>query len=127
MRSRISHYLSNLITEQIGSGGHYSDLKQAIIIVITDYDFIPESKKCHTAFGMNEKEEHFPFNDLMEIHVLNLPRLAEVEEGELSDWLKFLKAESEEEFKMLAMRNPVMSLPATKQRQAILPDALPPA
>ncbi|MDR0683691.1 MAG: Rpn family recombination-promoting nuclease/putative transposase, partial [Spirochaetaceae bacterium] len=27
MRSRISHYLSNLITEQIGSGGHYSDLK----------------------------------------------------------------------------------------------------
>jgi predicted transposase/invertase (TIGR01784 family) len=109
MRSRISHYLSNLITEQIGSGGHYSDLKQAIIIVITDYDFIPESKKCHTAFGMNEKEEHFPFNDLMEIHVLNLPRLSEVEEGYLSDWLKFLKAESEEEFKMLAIRNPVIN------------------
>jgi hypothetical protein len=38
-----------------------------------------------------------------------------------------LKAESEEEFKMLAIRNPVMSLPATKQRQAVLPDALPPA
>ena len=38
---------------------------------------------------------------------------AQVEEGELSDWLKFLKAESEEEFKMLAIRNPVMSLPAT--------------
>jgi hypothetical protein len=33
---------------------------------------------------------------------------AQVEEGELSDWLKFLKAESEEEFKMLAIRNPVI-------------------
>ncbi|MDR1301207.1 MAG: Rpn family recombination-promoting nuclease/putative transposase, partial [Treponema sp.] len=29
MRSRISYYLSNMITEQIGMGGHYAELKQA--------------------------------------------------------------------------------------------------
>jgi predicted transposase/invertase (TIGR01784 family) len=45
MRSRISYYLSNMITEQIGRGGHYSELKQVICIVITDYDFIPESER----------------------------------------------------------------------------------
>jgi predicted transposase/invertase (TIGR01784 family) len=56
-----------------------------------------------------EKEEHFRFNDLVEIHVLNLTRLSEDnEDGKLTDWLRFLKAESEEEFKMLAEKNPVI-------------------
>jgi hypothetical protein len=50
MRSRISYYLSNMVTEQIGMGGSYYDLKQAVSIVITDYDFIPESARCHTVF-----------------------------------------------------------------------------
>jgi predicted transposase/invertase (TIGR01784 family) len=108
MRSRISYYLSNMVTEQIGRGGHYNDLKQAVSIVITDYDFIPESGRCHTVFQMLEKEEYFPFNDLMEIHVLNLERLPEDEEGKLIDWLRFLKAETEEEFKMVAEKNPMI-------------------
>jgi predicted transposase/invertase (TIGR01784 family) len=108
MRSRVSYYQSNLITEQLGDGGHYSDLKKAIIIVITDYDFIPESKKCHTVFRMIEKDEHFQFNDLTEIHVLNLAKLLKIEDGNLADWLKFLKAEGEEEFKMLAVKNPII-------------------
>jgi predicted transposase/invertase (TIGR01784 family) len=109
MRSRISYYLSNMITEQIGMGGHYSELKQAICIVITDYDFIPETARCHTVFGMVEKEEHFPFNDLTEINVLNLEKLSAEGEGKLADWLRFLKAEKEEEFKMLAEKNPVIN------------------
>jgi predicted transposase/invertase (TIGR01784 family) len=108
MRSRITYYLANMITEQIGRGGHYSDLKQAISIVITDYDFIPETSRCHTAYRMLETEEHFPFNDLMEIHALNLERLPAEGEGKLLDWLRFFKAETEEEFKMLAEKNPMI-------------------
>jgi predicted transposase/invertase (TIGR01784 family) len=109
MRSRISYYLSNMITEQIGMGGYYNDLKQAISIVITDYDFIGETKRCHTVFRMLEQEEHFPFNELMEINVLNLARLPEEGEGKLMDWLRFLKAEREEEFKMLAAKDPIIN------------------
>jgi predicted transposase/invertase (TIGR01784 family) len=109
MRSRITYYLSNMITEQIGMGGHYNDLKQVIAIVITDYDFIPESERYHTVFGMLEKEEYFPFNDLMEINVLNLTRLPAEGDGKLVDWLRFLKAEREEEFKMLAAKNPLIN------------------
>jgi predicted transposase/invertase (TIGR01784 family) len=90
-------------------GGHYSELKQAICIVITDYDFIPETRRCHTVFGMQEKEEHFSFNELMEINVLNLEKLSAEGEGKLADWLRFLKAEREEEFKMLAEKNPVIN------------------
>jgi predicted transposase/invertase (TIGR01784 family) len=109
MRSRISYYLANMITEQIGKGGHYSELKQVICIVITDYDFIPESDRCHTVFGMLEKDEHFPFNDLTEINVLNLEKLPEEGEGKLLDWLRFLKAEGEEEIKMVAEKNPIIN------------------
>ena len=108
MRSRITYYLCNMITEQIGRGGYYSDLKQAISIVITDYDFIPETGRCHTVYRMLETEEHFPFNDLIEIDVLNLERLPEDGEGRLLDWLRFLKAETEEEFEMLAEKDPLI-------------------
>jgi predicted transposase/invertase (TIGR01784 family) len=109
MRSRITYYLSNMITEQIGMGGHYDDLKQAISIVIADYDFIPETQRCHTVFRMLEKEEHFPFNGLMEINVLNLERLREDEDSRLADWLRFLKAEKEEDFMMLAAKDPLLN------------------
>jgi predicted transposase/invertase (TIGR01784 family) len=108
MRSRIIYYLANMITEQIGRGGHYGDLKRAITIVITDYDFIPETDRCHTVYRMLETEEYFPFNDLMEIDVLNLERLTAEGEGKLLDWLRFLKAETEEEFRMLAEKNPMI-------------------
>jgi predicted transposase/invertase (TIGR01784 family) len=44
----------------------------------------------------------------MEIHVLNLERLPRDGEGRLLDWLRFLKAETEEEFKMLAEKDPLI-------------------
>jgi predicted transposase/invertase (TIGR01784 family) len=58
---------------------------------------------------MLEKEEHFPFNDLTEINVLNLEKLPEEGEGKLLDWLRFLKAEGEEEIKMVAEKNPIIN------------------
>jgi flagellar biosynthesis/type III secretory pathway protein FliH len=57
---------------------------------------------------MVEKDEHFPFNDLTEINVLNLEKLPAEEDSKLVDWLRFLKAEGEEELEMAAERNPVI-------------------
>jgi hypothetical protein len=64
---------------------------------------------------MLEQEEHFPFNDLMEIHVLNPERLPPDGEGRLMDWLRFLKAETEEEFKMIAEKNPMIYSPLLRK------------
>jgi predicted transposase/invertase (TIGR01784 family) len=105
MRGRITYDQSNMITEQLGSGGHYKDLKRVISIIITDYDFIPESERYHTVFKMLEEKEHFAFNDLTEIHVLNMLRLKEEDEGKLADWLRFIKAKGEEDLKMVAERD----------------------
>jgi predicted transposase/invertase (TIGR01784 family) len=105
MRSRVTYYSANMITEQIGIGGHYNDLKRAISIIITDYDFIQESGRYHTVVRMMEEKEHFPFNDLMEIHVLNLERVPVEEDNRLVEWLRFIGAEGEEEIKMVAEKN----------------------
>ena len=108
MRNRISYYKSNMITEQIGSGSSYSELKPVKSIIVADFDFIPESKKCHTIFSILEVDEHFPFNDLEEIHVLSLKKLPELKEGNLLNWLKFISSEKKEDFMRLAKSSPVL-------------------
>jgi predicted transposase/invertase (TIGR01784 family) len=106
MRSRVTYYLSKMVTEQLGSGSPYSDLRRAISIVIVDFPLIVESKSHHTTFQMLERTEHFPFNDLTEINVLDLTKIPENQSDDLINWMKFLKAEREEEFEMLARQNP---------------------
>ena len=59
-------------------------------------------------FRMLEAEEHFEFNGLMEIDVLNLEKLPAEGEGKLWEWLRFLKADGEEELKMVAEKNAVI-------------------
>jgi len=107
MRSRISYYRSNLLTEQIGIGGSYSELKPVKSIIVADFDFIPESEKCHTVFQMLERDEHFPFNDLEEIHVLSLKKLSKLNNERLREWLRFINSEKREEFMELAGIDPV--------------------
>jgi predicted transposase/invertase (TIGR01784 family) len=109
MRSRITYYLSHLITEQLIAGDNYTGLKRAICIVIVDFPLILESKNYHNVFQMIERNEHFPFNDLTEIDVLDLTKITQNDQSELVNWLKFLKAEKEEEFEMLRATNPAIN------------------
>jgi len=109
MRSRITYYLSNMITEQLGAGGQYGDLRRAISIVVVDFPLVHESESHHTVFQMRERAEGFPFNDLMEINVLDLTKIPANQNNDLINWMKFLKAEREEEFEMLAQTNPAIN------------------
>jgi predicted transposase/invertase (TIGR01784 family) len=45
----------------------------------------------------------------MKIHVLNLERLPIDEDSKLADWLRFIGAETEEEIKMAAVKDPVIN------------------
>ena len=47
MRSRVTYYLSKMVTEQLGAGNPYSDLRRAISIVIVDFPLIMETNS-HT-------------------------------------------------------------------------------
>ena len=108
MRKRILYYNSRLLTEQIGAGEPYTLIKPAISIIITDYPLIHETDKCHNVFLWMEKDEHFVFDDLQEIHILHLSRVGKEEVPAVSDWVKFIGSDNEEDFIMLAEKNSVI-------------------
>jgi predicted transposase/invertase (TIGR01784 family) len=108
MRHRITYYSAGMIAEQVGRRGRYLDIKPAISIIIVAQSLILESQKCHNVFLMLEKEELFPFNNLQEIHILDLSRIANEKNERLSDWLKFINSEEEEEFMALAQKSNIL-------------------
>ncbi|MDR0867281.1 MAG: Rpn family recombination-promoting nuclease/putative transposase [Planctomycetota bacterium] len=113
MRSRLTYYLAKMITEQMHSGKTYDVIKPSVSIVIANFPLITETARFHTVFSLLENTEHFPFNDLLEIDVLDLTKLpkgraAPREESSLVDWLAFIGAQTEEEFTMASAKNPVI-------------------
>jgi predicted transposase/invertase (TIGR01784 family) len=106
MRARIVFYLARMVTEQIGEGGKYSDIKRAICILITDYVLVAENGQYHNRFTLRDPDTGAVFTDLLEIDTLELPKLPNEDGTKLLDWLKFLKATTQEEFAMLSDKNP---------------------
>jgi predicted transposase/invertase (TIGR01784 family) len=105
MRHRITYYSAAMIVEQIGKAGKYLDIKPAISIIIVAESLILESQKCHNVFSMLEKDELFPFNNLQEIHILDLSRIGNEKNELLSDWLIFINSEEKGEFMAVAQKN----------------------
>ena len=108
MRERISFYNDKMITDQLGEGKNYLEIKPAISIIIAGDVIIHETNKCHNVFLMLEKDEHFPFNGLKEIHILELSRFENEKDPKVFDWLEFFVSKKKEEFMAIAERNPVM-------------------
>jgi len=109
MRKRISYYSFGMVTEQLGRAGKYRNIKPVISIIIVAKTLITESKKCHNVFKMLEVEELFPFNDLQQIHILDLSRIDKEMDESLSDWLCFINGEKKEDFMVVAARNNVIN------------------
>ncbi|MDR1663557.1 MAG: Rpn family recombination-promoting nuclease/putative transposase [Clostridiales bacterium] len=106
MESRVVYYQSKMITEQLAEGDDYDKIKRTISIVITDYDFIKETSKYRKRFLYCDPDDSVVFTDISEIYALDLTKLPQEFDGSaLCDWLKFLAAETEAEFEMVAERN----------------------
>jgi predicted transposase/invertase (TIGR01784 family) len=107
LKSRIVYYSAKMITEQVGSGEDYSNIKQVISIIITDYTMIPENVQYHNRYTLYSPETQSEFTDIIEINTLELPKIPESEDGtKLWNWMKFLSAQRKEEFDMIASKNP---------------------
>ena len=106
MRERIIYYTARMITEQMEKGDRYSAIKKVVSIVITDYVMVNENKKYHNRYTMFDKINDSEFTDIIEIDTLELPKLAAGGDGSaLSDWMQFLKSQTEEELTMLAQKS----------------------
>jgi predicted transposase/invertase (TIGR01784 family) len=68
-----------------------------------------KSERRNSRFHILEDTRHFIYTDKMEFHVIELPKLPKVlrdDSGSLELWAKFINAEKQEEFAMIAEKDP---------------------
>ncbi len=119
---RSAFYVSKMLGEQIGINKKYSNFKKCIGINLLDFNYIKETSRFHTIYHISEDTEHFIYTDIMEWHVVELPKLPSIEDGtDLYNWIRFLKAEHKEEFEMLAKKDEYIG-EAYKQLEIISQD-----
>jgi len=112
---RVSFYQAKMITEQVSKGSEYSDIQKVVSIIIADYKMFPDDGHYHSRFTMYDPANGREFSEVQEIHVLELPKLPEKDDGtELWAWAKFFTLISRKEFDMLAEM-----YPATEIKQAV--------
>ena len=117
-------YLAKMYTEQISRGQDYTVFKKCVGISILDFELFPDEEEFYSCFHIREDTRHTVYTDKLEFHVLELPKLPKElteDSGDLLLWAKFINAEREEEFAVLAERNPDLGS-AYRQLQVISQD-----
>ena len=109
-KDRIAAYNDLFFVQTVRSGEKYTGLKRTISIVITDFDLFEGNENYRHYFCWNEPGTFLKLTDKQEIHTLELVKLPEhPDNAALCDWLAFLKADTKEEFDMLAQKNAVIN------------------
>lgn len=117
-------YLSKMYVEQIEEGQQYDVFKRCVSISILDFTLFHDTDEFYSCFHLREDNRHTLYTDKMEFHVLELSKLPKELKEDTSDillWAKFISAEREEEFDMLATKNPYIKS-AYEQLQVISQD-----
>lgn len=107
-RERSLFYLSKMYSDVILTGEGYHVLGKCIHVGILDFILFEEDEEFYSCFHMWEDKRRRKYSDKFEIHIVELPKLAEHEypETALLKWAKFLNAEKKEEFEMAAKTDP---------------------
>lgn len=100
-------YLCKLFSGRIYEGENYGSLGKCIHVGILDFVLFPEVETYHSCYHFWEDARRQLYTDKMEIHILELPKLAQKEypASELLDWVRFLSADSREEMERMAEKN----------------------
>ena len=101
-------YLARMYTGQIRKGQDYEVLQKCIHVGILDFILFEKDDAFYSRFHLWEDDRHQMYTDKLEIHILELPKLAghEYPETELLKWALFFNAEQREEFEMAAGTSP---------------------
>jgi len=115
LRERVLFYCSGMLREQVVSGDDYDSIKRVIGVTITNHVMIPEDGAYHHRYTLYDPETRSEFTDLLEVHILELPKLSLVDDGsELWWWMRFLTVRTKEELAMIAEKNPVLEKAAAR-------------
>jgi len=104
LRERIIFYSARNLTEQMHRGDSYA-LKKVVNILITDFVLIKENDVFHNIYQLHDRYTGSTFSELIEINTLEIPKLKDCDDSNLTDWLKFLITDDEEVLQMLGNKN----------------------
>ena len=118
LRERALYYWARLYVGQLQRGDPYTALRRCVVVLITNFPELA-SQRFHSIFQVQERYGGEPLTGHLELHLLELPKLASAldrnDEPNLALWGKFLSAVNDEELEKLAMEHPVL-----KQAKAAL-------
>ncbi|MDR1445550.1 MAG: Rpn family recombination-promoting nuclease/putative transposase [Treponema sp.] len=106
LRERFTYYAARLLAEQLRRGGQYRLLERVISIIIMDGILVPEEEGYYNKYALLNRETGKAFTNLLEITVLELPKLPMADDGSgIWKWAKLLKSRTEEEYMEAAARD----------------------
>lgn len=102
-QERSLFYLGKMYVDQVHEGEDYNQLKKCIHVGILDFNLF-EHERYYSRFHIWEDTSRDMYSDKFEIHILELPKLANYEypQTELLSWAQFFGAKSKEEIEMVA-------------------------
>lgn len=102
--NRVIFYLSKMYAEQVKEGDKYKNLKPCIQVSILNFNLFHEDRTCFREIAFCDLTTKQKNTDLLEIYVLELKKLPpeQKEEPLIIKWMRFLAAESREDFEKMA-------------------------
>ena len=102
--NRVIFYLSKMYAEQVKEGDKYKNLKPCIQVSILNFNLFHEDRTCFREIAFCDLTTKQKYTDLLEIYVLELKKLPpeQKEEPLIIEWMRFLAAESREDFEKMA-------------------------
>ena len=102
--NQVIFYLSKMYAEQVKEGDKYKNLKPCIQVSILNFNLFHEDRTCFREIAFCDLTTKQKYTDLLEIYVLELKKLPpeQKEEPLIIKWMRFLAAESREDFEKMA-------------------------
>jgi len=110
LKNRILYYAARLIGDQLKWGDKYKKLHQVISIVICNHILLDEEKSYINRYELLN-EENRSFTDMLQLIILELPKIPETADSGVWPWLRFFTCKRKEEYEMLAHQYPDLEKP----------------
>ena len=113
-RDRALYYWARIFGGQLDRGDAYGVLRPVVSVLLLDYVELGGTR-FHSTFHLLEVHDHERWSDALEVHTIELPKLAKASAGERAEeaalvgWARFFKARTDEELEVLAMGDPALN------------------
>ena len=105
LENRIMYYSAGLIREQLKTGEEYKNLNRVINITIINFTLRDKKTNYHHKAGLYYEDMEL-MTDLLEINILELPKVSKTIKSKLDVWMNFLKTREKEELDVLVQKEP---------------------